>query len=96
MFAQLAQSSHIVRRGRVGQLAAFRAGIPLAHRCRRALRGTRSRTVVVPASSPSSPVQNPRKGLLGVAARPGALPARVHACRHAWRRAWQRFRSASG
>eukprot|EP00959_Pyramimonas_sp_CCMP1952_P359178 7520628-Pyramimonas_sp.AAC.1 len=39
MFAQSAQRSHIVRRGRAGQLGAPRAGIPLAHRCRKALRG---------------------------------------------------------
>eukprot|EP00959_Pyramimonas_sp_CCMP1952_P436539 9141208-Pyramimonas_sp.AAC.1 len=30
---------HILSLGRVGQLAPARAGIPLAHRCRRALRG---------------------------------------------------------
>eukprot|EP00959_Pyramimonas_sp_CCMP1952_P355700 7449992-Pyramimonas_sp.AAC.1 len=34
------QVSHIARPGQLGQLAAPRAGIPLAHRCRRALRGT--------------------------------------------------------
>eukprot|EP00959_Pyramimonas_sp_CCMP1952_P243661 5093109-Pyramimonas_sp.AAC.1 len=38
-FVQPTQSSHIVRRGRFGQLAAPRARIPLADRCRRALRG---------------------------------------------------------
>eukprot|EP00959_Pyramimonas_sp_CCMP1952_P061393 1282952-Pyramimonas_sp.AAC.1 len=48
MFAQPAEISHIVRRGRVGQLAAARAGIPLAHRCRRALRGI---TLKLPATN---------------------------------------------
>eukprot|EP00959_Pyramimonas_sp_CCMP1952_P117737 2461181-Pyramimonas_sp.AAC.1 len=52
------------------------------------------------ASSPSSPVQNPRSNSPEPAAGSGALPTRVHvclhACRHAWKRSWQRFRSAAG
>eukprot|EP00959_Pyramimonas_sp_CCMP1952_P466306 9489757-Pyramimonas_sp.AAC.1 len=35
--------------------------------------------MVVPASSPSSPLQNPRSSSFGFAAGPGALPARVEA-----------------
>eukprot|EP00959_Pyramimonas_sp_CCMP1952_P338673 7092248-Pyramimonas_sp.AAC.1 len=38
-FVQSTQSSHIVRRRRVGELVAPRARIPLAYRCPRALRG---------------------------------------------------------
>eukprot|EP00959_Pyramimonas_sp_CCMP1952_P097033 2028216-Pyramimonas_sp.AAC.1 len=42
----------------------------------------RSWSVVVPASSPSSQVQNLRSSSCGVAAGPGAFPARVYACLH--------------
>eukprot|EP00959_Pyramimonas_sp_CCMP1952_P121679 2544213-Pyramimonas_sp.AAC.1 len=42
MFKKPTPGHDIVRPGRVGQLAAPRAGIPLAHRCTRALRGTSS------------------------------------------------------
>eukprot|EP00959_Pyramimonas_sp_CCMP1952_P115158 2407396-Pyramimonas_sp.AAC.1 len=44
IFEKPTPGHHMVRPGRVGQLAAPRAGIPLARRCRRALRGTHTHT----------------------------------------------------
>eukprot|EP00959_Pyramimonas_sp_CCMP1952_P260956 5456254-Pyramimonas_sp.AAC.1 len=49
----------------------------------------RSPTVAMSASSPSSPLQNRRRKLFAVAAGPGALRARVHACLQACRQAWK-------
>eukprot|EP00959_Pyramimonas_sp_CCMP1952_P088544 1852521-Pyramimonas_sp.AAC.1 len=46
IFEKPTPGHHIVRPGWVGQLAAPRAGITLAHQCRRALRGIFNRPKV--------------------------------------------------
>ena len=60
----------------------------------------RSRRWVVGGTRPPSPLHDSSSSSPEVAAGPGALQARVHAClhacRHACRRRWQRFRSDSG
>eukprot|EP00959_Pyramimonas_sp_CCMP1952_P364516 7633372-Pyramimonas_sp.AAC.1 len=74
IFAQAAQSSHITRRRWVGQLAAPRAGIPLAHRCRRALRGIfKSREIFAHPTQSSHIVRPGRVGQLGAGGEPTTL-----------------------
>eukprot|EP00959_Pyramimonas_sp_CCMP1952_P451334 9449748-Pyramimonas_sp.AAC.1 len=62
IFEKLTPGHHIVRPGRVRQLAAPRAGIPLAHRYRRALRCTCS-TPRRNSYSSSMPKSSTRSGL---------------------------------